>query len=141
MPRSHASRHARSSSGEVVIPDKELFRIKEVSELTHTKAHVLRYWESEFPTLKPDKSNAGRRIYSRTDLEMVLKIKRLLYEEGFTIAGARKQILSEAGGGPETLPESAPADKPRGGASFDGQHLTAIKRELRGILTILSSKC
>jgi DNA-binding transcriptional MerR regulator len=141
MPRSQASRHARSSSAEVAIPDKPFFRINEVSELTRTKAHVLRYWETEFPTLKPEKSSAGRRIYSREDLETVLKIKRLLYEEGFTIAGARKQLSGEIGSEAESAPETTRHDKPHEGASLDGQHLRAIKRELQGILTILSSKC
>lgn len=141
MPRSQASRSAQTTPHQAAIPDKPFFRIHEVSELTRTKAHVLRYWESEFPTLKPEKSAAGRRIYSRQDLEMVLKIKRLLYEEGFTIAGARKQLLGEAGADAGGLPESAKPERPQGGASLDGQHLRAIKRELQGILTILSSKC
>lgn len=141
MPRSQASRHGPTTTSQVAIPDKPFFRINEVSELTRTKAHVLRYWESEFPTLKPEKSTAGRRIYSRQDLETVLKIKRLLYEEGFTIAGARKQLSGEAGGDAEVALETAKPEKPHGGSSFDGQHLRAIKRELQGILTILSSKC
>jgi len=141
MPRSPASRHARSSSDEVAIPDKPFFRINEVSELTRTKAHVLRYWESEFPTLKPEKSTAGRRIYSRQDLETVLKIKSLLYEEGFTIAGARKQLSGEAVADAGGSVETAKPEKPHGGAALEGQHLRAIQRELQGILTILSSKC
>jgi DNA-binding transcriptional MerR regulator len=74
------------------IPEKSLFRIGEVSRLTATKAFVLRYWESEFPTLEPVKSPSGHRLYRREDIETVFEIKRLLYEEGFTIAGARKHL-------------------------------------------------
>jgi len=79
------------------IPDKSLFRIGEVSRLTATKAFVLRYWESEFPTLQPVKSPSGHRLYRREDIETVFEIKRLLYEEGFTIAGARKHLAEHAG--------------------------------------------
>jgi DNA-binding transcriptional MerR regulator len=79
------------------IPEKSLFRIGEVSRLTATKAFVLRYWESEFPTLQPVKSPSGHRLYRREDIETVFEIKRLLYEEGFTIAGARKHLAEHAG--------------------------------------------
>ncbi|HKS68506.1 MAG TPA: MerR family transcriptional regulator, partial [Candidatus Acidoferrales bacterium] len=68
------------------IPDKSLFTIAEVARLTSTKPFVLRFWESEFPTLQPTKAPNGRRLYTREDIEMVFEIKRLLYEEGFTIA-------------------------------------------------------
>src|SRR5215472_15995933 len=79
------------------IPEKSLFRIGEVSRLTATQAFVLRYWESEFPTLQPVRSPSGHRLYRREDIETVFKIKRLLYEEGFTIAGARKHLAGQAG--------------------------------------------
>jgi len=82
------------------IPEKSLFRIGEVSRLTATKAFVLRYWESEFPTLQPVKSPSGHRLYRREDIETVFEIKRLLYEEGFTIAGARKHLAEQRGGVP-----------------------------------------
>jgi len=72
--------------------EKGLFRIGEVSRLTATKAFVLRYWETEFPMLQPVKSPSGHRLYRREDIETVFEIKRLLYEEGFTIAGARKHF-------------------------------------------------
>src|SRR5579872_3738328 len=79
------------------IPEKGLFRIGEVSRLTATKTFVLRFWESEFPTLQPVKSPAGHRLYRREDIETVLTIKRLLYDEGFTIAGARKHLAEMQG--------------------------------------------
>ena len=80
------------------IPEKSLFRIGEVSRLTATKTFVLRYWETEFPTLQPVKSPSGHRLYRRDDIETVFEIKRLLYEEGFTIAGARKHLADLASG-------------------------------------------
>ncbi len=80
------------ANGQPEIPQKELFRIGEVSRLTDTKAFVLRYWETEFPMLQPVKTPAGHRLYCREDVEMVLRIKRLLYDEGFTIAGARRHL-------------------------------------------------
>jgi DNA-binding transcriptional MerR regulator len=79
------------------IPQKSLFRIGEVSRLTETKTFVLRFWESEFPTLQPVKSPSGHRLYRREDIEAVFEIKRLLYEEGFTIAGARKHLAERVG--------------------------------------------
>lgn len=78
-------------------PQKTLYRIGEVSKLTNTKAFVLRYWETEFPMLQPVKSPSGHRLYRKEDIETVYEIKRLLYDKGFTIAGARK-FLAEARG-------------------------------------------
>jgi DNA-binding transcriptional MerR regulator len=77
-------------------PAKNLFRIGEVSRLTATKQFVLRYWESEFPMLQPVKSPKGHRLYRRQDIETVFVIKRLLYDEGFTIAGARRHLRDQA---------------------------------------------
>jgi DNA-binding transcriptional MerR regulator len=78
------------------VEEKTLFRIGEVSRITNTKTFVLRYWETEFPMLQPVKSPSGHRLYRREDIDTVNEIKRLLYEEGFTIVGARKH-LSGAG--------------------------------------------
>jgi DNA-binding transcriptional MerR regulator len=136
MPRDRQSRVARPTPvplARVQIPDKLYFRIGEVSELTQTKAYVLRYWETEFPTLKPVKSRSGHRLYRRQDVETVLEIKRLLYEKGFTIEGARKQLAENSGGAEE--------QKHLFRASLDSMQLKAIKRELESILTILSRKC
>jgi len=115
------------------IPDKLYFRIGEVSELAETQPYVLRYWETEFPSLKPTKSPSGHRLYRRQDVEMVFEIKRLLYEEGFTIEGARKYLAGSSH--PPTEP------KPGGNSGSDPAHLKAIKRELEGILTIVSRRC
>src|SRR5712671_3468990 len=77
---------------ESALPAQNLFRIGEVSRLTATKQFVLRYWETEFPMLQPVKSPKGHRLYRRQDIETVFVIKRLLYDEGFTIAGARRHL-------------------------------------------------
>ena len=124
------NRHARNAPGWVLIPDKLYFRIGEVSELADTKPYVLRYWETEFPSLKPGKSATGHRLYRRPDVEMVLEIKRLLYEQGFTIEGARKHLAGNSGAVVEA--------KSAGSSSLNRSHVKAIKRELRGILTIVS---
>jgi len=76
----------------VEIPDKLFFKIGEVSRLTGIKSHVLRYWESEFPMLSPPKNRASQRVYRKKDIETILKIKSLLYEENYTISGARKRL-------------------------------------------------
>lgn len=115
------------------IPDKLYFRIGEVSDLAETQPYVLRYWETEFPSLKPTKSHSGHRLYRRQDVEMVFEIKRLLYEEGFTIEGARKYLAGNS--------HAATQAKPRENSSADPKYLEAIKRELEGILTIVSRRC
>ncbi len=74
------------------IPRKLFFKIGEVCQLTDTQPYVLRFWESEFSQLAPNKSRSGQRLYRRKDIDLVLEIKKLLYEEGFTIAGARKKL-------------------------------------------------
>jgi DNA-binding transcriptional MerR regulator len=81
------------------IPDKLFFKIGEVCELVGVQAHVLRYWETEFPMLQPQKNRAGQRTYRRKDVEMALRIKQLLYEEGFTIAGAKRKLMGEGRSG------------------------------------------
>jgi DNA-binding transcriptional MerR regulator len=79
----------------IIIPDKLYFRIGEVASLCRLPAYVLRFWETEFPQLKPVKSSTGQRMYRKRDVESVVKIKKLLYEDGFTIAGARVQLREE----------------------------------------------
>src|SRR5580765_8238919 len=79
----------------VVIPEKIYFKIGEVCELVGVQAHVLRYWETEFPMLSPQKNRSGQRSYRRRDVEVALRIKELLYDEMFTIAGAKKKLQVE----------------------------------------------
>ena len=83
----------------VVIPEKIYFKIGEVCELVGVQAHVLRYWETEFPMLSPQKNKSGQRSYRRRDVEIALRIKQLLYSEMFTIAGAKKKLQSESRSG------------------------------------------
>jgi DNA-binding transcriptional MerR regulator len=84
------------SADDIVIPDKLYFRIGEVARLCDLPAYVLRFWETEFPQLSPKKSSKGQRLYRQRDVEHLVRIKKLLYEEGFTIAGARQHLKLEA---------------------------------------------
>ena len=100
----------------VSIPEKLFFKIGEVCDITGIQAHVLRYWESEFPMLAPQKNRAGQRTYRKRDVEMVLRIKELLYEDQYTIAGAKKRLTNELRGAsklkvvtPEMGAQPAPA--------------------------------
>jgi DNA-binding transcriptional MerR regulator len=125
--------HKRQGASDPVIPDKLYFRIGEVARLCRLPAYVLRFWETEFPQLKPVKSSTGQRMYRQRDVENVLRIKKLLYEEGFTIAGARQQLKAE----------SRPAQK-QGGLPFPTQasseSLKKVRQGLQEILGILSAR-
>ncbi len=119
------------------IPNKLFFKIGEVCELTDTQPYVLRYWESEFPMLAPAKNSSGQRIYRRRDIEIVLRIKQLLYEEGFTIAGAKKRIEAEISGRGPT-PQPTPAAAPSSGDPRLESALREVRKGLREILTVLN---
>ncbi|MBI3646498.1 MAG: MerR family transcriptional regulator [Acidobacteriales bacterium] len=119
-------------SAEVIIPDKLYFRIGEVARLCRLPAYVLRFWETEFPQLKPVKSSTGQRMYRRRDVESVLHIKKLLYEDGFTIAGARVQLREEIKSERNQTALPFPM-RP----SLNVAHL---RHELREILHILSAR-
>jgi DNA-binding transcriptional MerR regulator len=128
----HNKATARSlKTNEVVIPEKLYFRIGEVADLCRLPAYVLRFWETEFPQLKPVKSSTGQRMYRHKDVENVLRIKKLLYEEGFTIAGARQQIRAESKGDKKQDP--LPFPKP-------GADLKYVQQGLREILALLSAR-
>ena len=124
------------------IPNKLFFKIGEVCEITDTQPYVLRYWESEFPALAPAKNSSGQRIYRRRDIETVLRIKQLLYEEGFTIAGAKKRLESEMQGRVDT-PTPTPAGnggseaRAGEGAAAGRDALKEVREGLREILTLL----
>ena len=89
---------------EADLPDKLYFRIGEVAQLVGVDAHVLRYWESEFK-MKPHRSNSGQRLYRRTELTTFMKIKRLVYDEGYTISGARRTMTGDVEGQPSIQPQ------------------------------------
>jgi DNA-binding transcriptional MerR regulator len=146
------------------IPEKLFFRIGEVCDLINVQPHVLRYWESEFPMLAPQKNRAGQRVYRRKDVEMVFRIRDLLYEQKFTIAGAKKRLLEDLrrGGGaaklaamvrqaseaveienepaPEPAVRSAPREPEMPRISPQAEKaVKRIKRGLDDLLTLLNS--
>lgn len=140
--------------GGVIIPNKIYFRIGEVSELVGVKSHVLRYWESEFPDVKPTKSKSGQRLYKRRNVEMFLRIKGLLYDERFTINGARKRLKDLTRGGSREIPEhEAPrqleafdatpseppaSDRHSGDAVGGSKVLVKIRRDLESLLEVIN---
>src|ERR1700682_258993 len=123
---------SKSLTVDVLIPEKLYFRIGEVSRLCHLPAYVLRFWKPKFPQLKPVKSSTGQRMYRRKDVESVLRIKQLLYEEGFTIPGARQHLRSEI----KTDKKKTPLPSPARPAS----DLKYVRQGLRDILTLLSAR-
>jgi DNA-binding transcriptional MerR regulator len=123
---------SKHTADDVLIPDKLYFRIGEVATLCRLPAYVLRFWESEFPQLKPVKSSTGQRMYRKRDVESVLRIKQLLYAQGFTIAGARQQLRAET-----------KSDKAQTAIPFPAQsapELQNIRQGLREILDMLSAR-
>jgi DNA-binding transcriptional MerR regulator len=106
------------------IPNKPFFKISEVCEIVGVEPYVLRFWETEFPNFAPEKSKAGHRVYKKKDVENVLRIKELLYERGFTIAGARKQLSKTKVSRQEQRDEV----------------LANVRKELQDILTLLRRK-
>jgi len=123
---------AKGNADDVLIPDKLYFRIGEVADLCRLPAYVLRFWQSEFPQLKPVKSSTGQRMYRKRDVESVLRIKQLLYEQGYTIQGARQHLRSEAKAdkGQSTIPFPTHS-------SAEMQH---IRQGLREILRLLTTR-
>ncbi len=115
------------------IPAKRYFTIGEVSELCGVKPHVLRYWEQEFTQLKPVKRRGNRRYYQHHEVLLIRRIRELLYEEGFTISGARNRLDNTLS--PEERAEPPPARAERSPGS--GVDLSAVKRELREVLDAL----
>ena len=138
----------------VAIPEKLFFKIGEVCELAGVQAHVLRYWESEFPMLAPQKNRAGQRVYRKRDVEIALRIKELLYDDQYTIAGAKKRLahdlraggklrLGEGDEEPEApaalFPAEAGDDKTsrRARTEEERKSLRKVAKELREILAML----
>jgi DNA-binding transcriptional MerR regulator len=124
--------NVKQKAEEIFIPDKLYFRIGEVATLCQLPAYVLRFWESEFPQLKPVKSSTGQRMYRKRDVENVLRIKQLLYEQGFTISGARQQLRSEI-----------KTDKTQSAIPFPSStapEIQHLRRGLKEILDLLSTR-
>ena len=147
----------------MAIPEKLFFKIGEVCELAGVQAHVLRYWESEFPMLAPQKNRAGQRVYRKRDVEMALRIKELLYEDQYTIAGAKKRLTNELRGGGklkvvgeedgETTPMESNGSEPTAAATTpdyprtvaprtaeERQGLKQLASELRELLSLLEQE-
>ena len=142
-------RGSPDSEAPVEIPDKLFFSIGEVCKLVKVEPYVLRFWESEFPRLKPGKGPNGRRMYRKRDIETVLTIKHLLYDQGFTIAGARKALASGAasagprqgGREPPQVSERPLSEAASGTSAGAAERVRTLKSELRAILTILNRRC
>src|SRR5438477_3556722 len=125
---------ARSSrTADVLIPEKLYFRIGEVGRLSRLPAYVLRFWETEFPQLKPVKGSTGQRMYRRRDVENVLRIKQLLYDQGFTIAGARQQLREEKNQARAQTGLPFPSH-------ISNDRLRKMKQELQEVLRILKRR-
>ena len=122
---------------QTVSAEEGLYRIGEVSRMTGVKAFVLRYWETEFPMLEPEKGANGRRLYRQQDVDLILKIKRLLYDEGFTIAGARRHLREGAG----ALEESVSIPPGHGAHQLLNRKLLLDMRDsLRAFLSLLERR-
>ncbi len=133
----------------VHIPEKLFHRINEVSTITQIKPYVLRYWESEFPMLSPEKDENDQRRYRRSDIELILEIKRLLYVEKFTIAGARKQLRQTREAAPAPPPPaptmiSSPEaqqnqpEAPRAGSRQLGEQLEQLRRDVEDLYRLMA---
>jgi len=128
---------------EVDLKKKLFYKINEVSRITNLKPYVLRYWETEFPQLSPEKDENDQRRYRRKDIELILRIKKLLYEEKFTIAGAKQRIAAELGGGrrgraPEAEPSGLGEERSEAPLTHRVKSPKALPRILSEIATIRS---
>lgn len=114
---------------------EKLYKIGEVCKVADLQPYVLRYWETEFPQLSPNKSGGGQRLYTKRELDVILRIKELLYKEGFTIAGAKKKLETDAIEAAAPAPvSSAPVDS---ASAPSRASLDKAKRELRDLLDLL----
>ena len=116
------------------IPDKLYFKIGEVAKMANVPTHVLRYWESEFAEIKPKRANSKQRLYRRQDVELILKVKTLLHEQGYTIAGARKFIASGI-----DIQQTIPAKQTILQSTF-GEKLSSLKKDLKELQTLLDKE-
>ncbi len=133
----------RRPSASPVIPDKLYFRIGEAARLCGVEAYVLRFWEKEFPQLRPTKGGTGQRLYRRRDVELALRIKQLVHREGYTIAGARQQLAQEIKEGRrKSQPELIPINSGKPGAkpAQAEVRLQRLRVELRDLHKLLSTE-
>jgi len=128
---------AESDHAHLGIPDKLFFRIGEVSQIVGVEPYVLRYWESEFRALSPKKSSSGQRMFRRRDVELLLEIKRLLYDRKFTVEGARRALSERSR--PIDVMKSAKSQMKQGTLFSAADPLPEIRQELAEILELLRS--
>jgi len=135
MPKHAAQRRSRH---EPIIPDKLYFRIGEVARLCGVETYVLRFWETEFPQMRPNKGGTGQRLYRKRDVEMAMRVRRLLHDEGYTIAGAKQVLAQEAR---ELRSKSPQLPLIEGGTSSARvkAKLQKVRAELRELLGALSA--
>jgi DNA-binding transcriptional MerR regulator len=124
----------RHESENSISHERLYYRIGEVSRLTGLKPHVLRYWESEFKVIRPHKGGSSQRLYRKKDLDLILKIKKLLYEDGFTIAGAKKKIRDLERFENKRMKLELVENGSNGNAH---EFLVAVQEELKGIREML----
>jgi DNA-binding transcriptional MerR regulator len=117
------------------IPEKQYFRIGEVAEIAGVESYVLRFWETEFKDLRPDKSRSGHRLYSRDDVVLVLRIRDLLYEDGFTIPGARKNLKRRIARASGSMDPSEGPDNPM--SARTRALLSKVRKEVEDLLQVL----
>jgi DNA-binding transcriptional MerR regulator len=127
-------------SGTQLAIDESLYRIGDVSRMTDVKPFVLRYWETEFPMLEPVKSPRGHRLYRQEDVDMVLRIKRLLYDEGFTIAGARRHLREQDGSEGSESASNGGAHSGDAAQMLSRKMLLDLRDTLRAFLTLLERR-
>lgn len=117
------------------IPDRLYFKIGDVARICGLEAYVLRFWESQFPQLKPNKSGTGQRLYRKRDVELAMRVRRLLHDEGYTIAGARQVLAQESS---KTKAPQLPLIAESGDSAATKARLQRIRGELRELLGLLS---
>jgi len=136
MQRVKAERKREAEPTAAQAAERPYYKIGEVCEITDTQPYVLRFWESEFPQLAPRKSRAGQRVYEKRDIDLILRIKKLLYQDEYTIAGARKKLEEEEGGVPPQQAGGPPAAR-KGEAHAAGKGPSAAEKRLVSALKAL----
>ncbi|HEY6448967.1 MAG TPA: MerR family transcriptional regulator [Acidobacteriaceae bacterium] len=139
MPRQAAQKQTRPAvpPREVIIPDKLYFRIGDVAKLLGVETYVLRFWETEFPQMRPNKSGTGQRLYRKRDVEQAVKVQRLLHEQGYTIAGAR-QLLAQQAAQKRAASQLQLVEKPAAPLTVEAK-IAKLRAELKELLAILSA--
>jgi DNA-binding transcriptional MerR regulator len=131
-----------SEDAKTELPDKIYFKIGEVAEIVGVEPYVLRYWETEFPALRPGKSRSQQRLYRKRDVEVLLRIKKLLYEDMYTIAGAKRQLARSGDKGPSPQMDLQLPERPGAPATqaVEAELLHRLERELQELLVLAEAE-